>query len=52
MSDLGSFGISKKLVTPTLQWHIVCVNLSFGHKTAVFGIRDAKVISLLAALFQ
>ena len=51
MLDLDSFGIFGKLATPTFQWHRVCGDLSSGQEIAVFGIRAARVISLLAIYF-
>jgi hypothetical protein len=36
---------------PTFQWHKSCNVLSSGRETAVFGIRAARVISLLPVRF-
>jgi hypothetical protein len=51
MSDFGNFGICRKLTTSNLQWHRFYGDLSSSHETAVFGIRAAEVISLLAIRF-
>ena len=51
MSDLGIFHISKKLMTPTFQWHKSCNVLSSGDETSGFEIRAGGVISLLAVRF-
>ena len=52
MSDSCNFGISKNIVMPTFQWHKSCNVLNFDHEIAVFGIRAAGVISLLADRFS
>lgn len=51
MLDLGSFGISRKLTTPTFQWNKVCGDLSSGDEIVVFRIRAVGLISLLAVYF-
>ena len=51
LSDLGDFGIFGKLLMHTFKWYKVCGSLSSVHEIAVFGIRAARVISLLAVRF-
>ena len=51
MSDSGIFRISRKLTTPTFQWHKSCNVLSSNDETSGFRIKVVGVISLLAVRF-
>ena len=51
MSDLGKLDFSGNLAMSTFQWHKSCIILSSSCETVGFGIRAARVISLLVVRF-